>query len=104
MTKTEISSLVYQHVLGVEAEDKNLCEWEHVERVIQQMNQRYHLRLNSPFEPGQPWFAGFTPHSCSVWNGRPDHQRSGESAGIAICLAALDACGVEIQQCTEDKS
>jgi hypothetical protein len=49
----------------------------------------YWLRLQSPFAPGDPWFAGFTPHETSGWNGRPDFERKGDAAPVAICRASL---------------
>jgi len=50
----------------------------------------YWLTLKSPFKPGELWWAGFTPHDCSPWNGRPDFYRSGVTAQEAIHRAAED--------------
>ena len=49
----------------------------------------YWLRLVSPFQPGQPWWAGFTPLGVTGWNGRPDYEASGPTPMVAICRAAL---------------
>lgn len=60
-------------------------------RVAVRMNELgYHLRLCSPFQPGQPWFAGFTPHGATGWNGRPDIEVGAKWARIAVSLAALE--------------
>jgi hypothetical protein len=50
------------------------------------------LRLDSPFSPESEWFAGFTPHDMTGWNGRPDYQKSGKTASEAITKAFLLAC------------
>lgn len=55
----------------------------------------YWLKLTTPFEPGEPYHAGFTPNNTTGWNGRPDHAASDERPARAICLAALAAKGVE---------
>ena len=61
-------------------------------QVVEVMMQRgFHARLKTPFESGQPFFAGFTPLGVSGWNGRPDHEGSGDSMPLAICRAALQA-------------
>ena len=59
--------------------------------VVAEMQRRgYWLRILSPRIPGQdPWWAGFTPHGVTGWNGRPDHEESGATPMVAICLAAL---------------
>lgn len=49
----------------------------------------YHARVQTPFEPGQPYFCGFTPHGVTGWNGRPDYEAGADSLGLAICWAAL---------------
>lgn len=62
--------------------------WTVVERMS---NLGWHARVESPFEAGQPYFAGFTPHGMSGWNGVPDHQAGAYCAAEAICRAALAA-------------
>lgn len=47
------------------------------------------MELSSPFDKNEKWWAGFTPHSTSGWNGRPDYAAFGETAPEAICKAAL---------------
>ncbi len=56
----------------------------HVERL------GFHWRIQTPFQPGEPYFAGFTPHGVTGWNGRPDFQGSGPTPEIAICDAFLN--------------
>ena len=67
--------------------------------IVDAMERRgYWCEMRTPFmEPGgdDGYWAGFTPHSTSGWNGRPDHWTQAESLPFAICLAALKACGVE---------
>ena len=67
--------------------------------VVDTMERRgFWCEMRTPFmEPGgdDGYWAGFTPHSTSGWNGRPDHWTRAESLPLAICLAALKACGVE---------
>jgi hypothetical protein len=64
--------------------------WEGVPLVEEAMAQRGHyLTLRSPFEPGQPYFAGFTPHGTTGWDGRPDHEAPGATAPLAVARAAL---------------
>ncbi len=61
-------------------------------QVVEQMWKKgYWLELKSPFFEGESWWAGFTPRSCSGWNGEPDHNMPGEGAAVAICRSALSA-------------
>lgn len=69
--------------------------WAVVERMAE---LGFHCRIYTPFRPGEPHFAGLTPHDCTGWNGRPDHEASGETPAAAICLAALSACGATPNQ------
>lgn len=62
--------------------------WNVIER-MQELG--WWARLTTPFEPGQPWFCGFTPLGTSGWNGRPDHQEGAETMPLAICRCALKA-------------
>jgi len=59
--------------------------WE----LVEHMAENCWMELKSPFEPGQPYFAGFTPHSCTGWNGVPDNQCYGETAPRAITTAFI---------------
>ena len=59
------------------------------EAVAEMQRRGYWLRLISPFQPGQPWWAGFTSLGASGWNGRPDYEASGPTPMVAICRAAL---------------
>ncbi len=47
--------------------------------------------IKTPFEPGLPYFAGFTPHGSAGWNGRPDYDHQDAEIGRAIAVAALRA-------------
>lgn len=68
----------------------SLSKWNTVEQILSNMQERgYWCRLSSPFEPEEQWYAGFTPHGCTGWNGIPDNQMSGDSSSIAIMRAAL---------------
>jgi len=60
--------------------------WEIVDKASE---MGYHARVKSPFMPGELYWAGFTPHGSTGWNGRPDYEGSGETAALAICRAAL---------------
>jgi hypothetical protein len=51
----------------------------------------YWCQMRTPFEKdsvSDNW-AGFTPHSTSGWNGKPDHWMCAETMPLAICRAAL---------------
>jgi hypothetical protein len=51
----------------------------------------HHWSIRSPFAPGDPWFAGLTPHNVTGWNGRPDMDAQGTTGAVAIFRAALYA-------------
>ena len=59
------------------------------ELAIEMEARGYWLRLISPFQAGEPWWAGFTPLGTSGWNGRPDYEASGPTPMVAICRAVL---------------
>lgn len=65
--------------------------WSDAALVLDELAKTHHWRLLSPFLPGEPWFAGLTPHGCTGWNGRPDVEASGKTGPEAICKAALAA-------------
>lgn len=62
--------------------------------VVERLNDRFHARIQSPFEPGDLYFVGFTIHGTSGFNGRPDFRASASTAPLAICRAALLVCEV----------
>ena len=63
--------------------------WDHAGMLEAKMQERgFWLELKSPFFPGQPYFAGFTPHNTTGWNGVPDNQRAGPTGPAAIFEAA----------------
>ncbi len=49
----------------------------------------YHMKLTSPFAPGEPYWAGFTLHGTTGFNGRPDFRACAVTPALAIALAAL---------------
>ena len=71
--------------------------WE----VVEKLQQQFHLRLNSPFDFGDPYFAGFTPLGVTGFNGRPDFEASAPTAPLAICRTALKAKLVDNQTLTK---
>lgn len=60
-------------------------------QVVEKMGAEWHAVVRSPFQDGEPYWAGFTTKGCTGWNGRPDHQASADTAPLAICRAALKA-------------
>ncbi len=67
--------------------------WQVVEKM---RDLGYWCQMRNEFEAhdGPDCWAGFTPHSTTGWNGRPDHWTQAETLPLAICLAALKAVGV----------
>lgn len=59
--------------------------------LVEKLNEQFHMRLTTPFMPDCPYFAGFTPHGVTGWNGRPDIQAHAPTAAMAITLAAYRA-------------
>lgn len=51
----------------------------------------YWCQMRTPLERDSEadYWAGFTPHSTTGWNGRPDHWTRAETLPLAICRAAL---------------
>jgi len=71
---------------------------ENYTRIIRRMGELgFHARVKSPFTEQSPWTAGFTPLGTSGFNGRPDHEASANSPGVAVAAAALDAVGVPVK-------
>jgi hypothetical protein len=62
-------------------------------QVVAALERRgYWCQMRTPFQAGDEgdgYWAGFTPHGTSGWNGRPDHWTSADTLPRAICLAAL---------------
>ena len=65
--------------------------------LIEKLSERFHWRIDSPFDVGDPWLAGVTPLGISGWNGRPDFRASGPTFPAAITLAALKAMGIDVE-------
>jgi hypothetical protein len=49
------------------------------------------LWLQSPWRDGDPWRAGFTERGVTGFNGRPDHEATGDSGPEAVARAAVKA-------------
>lgn len=68
-------------------------------QVVEAMAQRgFWCQMRTPFQAGEDgdgYWAGFTPHGTTGWNGKPDHWTQSEALTSAICLAALKAVGIE---------
>lgn len=61
-----------------------------LDMIVNAMAKRgYWCRISSPFEPGRKWYAGFTPHSCTGWNGRPDNLMRGDTGLNSVARASL---------------
>lgn len=58
---------------------------EHMDRIS------YWCQMQTPFQPGGLYYAGFTPHATTGWNRMPDHWTGAETLPLAICRAALMA-------------
>ncbi len=54
------------------------------------------VHINGPFEPGQLYGVGFTPHNITGWKENPHHQAFDALLSRAICLAALAAKDAKI--------
>lgn len=75
--------------LGIEIADVSgiLCE---IGATLDWMGSKgWHARIKSPFTPGNLWWAGFTPHGVSGWNGSPDHQVGDVTLRGALWRAVL---------------
>jgi hypothetical protein len=68
-----------------------LSSWSDFGMVVGRMAETHHWTLKTPFGPGDPAFAGLTPHGVTGWNGRPDAEGSGPSLFAAGLRAALKA-------------
>lgn len=64
-------------------------------KIVEALQRRgYWCRLQTPFDDRDTcYWAGFTPHGTSGWNGRPDHWTNAQTLPRAICLAALRVAG-----------
>lgn len=76
------------------ASDKPSDLWLSFSIIDYLKGQGYWCSIKSPFDPYSEkpcknWNVGFTPHSCTGWNGRADYRSRGETLAIAICRAAL---------------
>jgi hypothetical protein len=49
------------------------------------------LDIHSPWEPGDKWFGGFTPHGMTGWNGRADYraEQGSDTMPQAVANAAI---------------
>ena len=63
----------------------------------------YWCQMRTPFGPigsksRDGYWAGFTPHLTTGWNGTPDHNTRDETLPLAICRAALKALAPPLEQ------
>ena len=49
----------------------------------------YWCQMRTPFNNGDGFWCGFTPHNTSGWNGTPDHWTCADNLPTAICRAFL---------------
>ena len=54
------------------------------------------VRVLGPFFKGQPYWAGFSPHMTTGWNGRMDYEEEGDTAPLAITRAFVLAMSTEV--------
>lgn len=74
--------------------------------VVMAMEARgYWCQMRTPFMPpqGDGYWAGFTPHATTGWNGTPDHWTSAETLPLAICRAALAALAEATERKAEER-
>jgi hypothetical protein len=63
-------------------------------QLMNNLQQRYHLTIRTPFETGEPYFASATQLGFTGWNGKPDY----EASGITLDEAVKNL--VEVVNCT----
>ena len=94
--KTYVKSLdIYP--LIVELRNHNIIDdewdwfnWEMAGNIIDTMaKHEYWCELHSPFSSNEKWFAGFTPHNTTGWNGVPDNYIGDQYGPVAIMRSAL---------------
>ena len=74
-----------------DAQDR-LLSWSGIGLVVEAMREKgWWMRLDSPFNATEPYWAGFTPLNTTGWNGRPDHKASDPIPWRAVYIAALAA-------------
>ena len=94
----EDGGIMYAALPGLDTEIPHWdprTRWDHAGMLEAKMQERgFWLELKSPFFPGQPYFAGFTPHKTTGWNGVPDNQElafTGPAAIFEAAYATLEA-------------
>jgi hypothetical protein len=53
-------------------------------QLINNLQQRHHLTIRTPFEAGEPYFASATQLGFTGWNGKPDYEASGTTLDEAV--------------------
>ncbi len=75
----------------------DLTTWKGMRLLIEAMQKRetltypglkWHWRLDTPFEPGDKYYAGLTAESMSGGNGQSDYWAAGDTLPEAVALAA----------------
>lgn len=87
-----VQRYVYKHYGPVVLVDSRQMFWGW--EVIREMREHgYWCEMRSPWttDDDAQWWAGFTPHGTTGWNGRPDHWHSGDTLSEAVCRAAVAA-------------
>ena len=93
----KLDALVAEHVIKKTGVVPAYTTWAGVEAVVKNREQAgFHWLVKSPFQDGEPYWAGLTPKGVSGWNGKPDFYQSGSAEPIARCLAALASEGVQV--------
>jgi hypothetical protein len=75
------SELVERYARSLES------EWQ---AELAKLEERYHVKITTPFEQGEPYFAGASPLGQSGFNGRPDY----EAQGVTLQEAVLNLARV----------
>lgn len=60
-------------------------------QLAEQLTDRFHWRIHSPFQQGDKWFAGLTPLGVTGWNGRPDYEAGANTLPEALARVAYRA-------------
>ena len=66
--------------------------WYGIGLAVEAMDKRgMWCQIKSPFELGSDWWAGFTPHGTTGWNGKPDFRGNNQKPWFAVYEAARKA-------------
>lgn len=51
---------------------------------LQELEDHYHIRIQTPFQEGEHYFVGATRLGETGWNGKPDYESSGMTLAEAV--------------------